>query len=48
MSGNPLVDPEIEVTPERTRELLAADDAVVVDVQLTVEPPEGARTFAVR
>ena len=31
MSGNPLVDPTLEVTPERARELLESGDAIVVD-----------------
>jgi rhodanese-related sulfurtransferase len=35
--ANPLVDPELEITPARARELLAAGEAVVVDVR---EPHE--------
>ena len=41
MTGNPLVDPEIEVTPERTRELLDRDEAVVVDVREPYEREAG-------
>ena len=37
--SNPLADPSIEVTPERTRELLEAGEALVVDVR---EPYERA------
>ena len=39
--SNPLVDPEIEVTPERTRELLDADGALVVDVREPYEREAG-------
>jgi hydroxyacylglutathione hydrolase/adenylyltransferase/sulfurtransferase len=39
--SNPLVNPEIEVTPERTQELLRADEAVVVDVRETYEREAG-------
>ena len=38
---NPLVDPAIEVTPERTRELLDAGDALVVDVREPYEREAG-------
>ncbi len=31
--SNPLVDPDIEVTPARTRELLERGEALVVDVR---------------
>jgi rhodanese-related sulfurtransferase len=41
MSDNPLVSHEIEVTPQRTRELLDGDDAVVVDVRETYEREAG-------
>jgi rhodanese-related sulfurtransferase len=36
-----MVDPEIEVTPERTRELLASGEAVVVDVREPYEREAG-------
>ena len=39
--SNPLVDPAIEVTPERTRELLEAGEALVVDVRETYEREAG-------
>ena len=41
MSHNPLVNPEIEVTPERTKELLDAGEAVVVDVREPYEREAG-------
>ena len=41
MSDNPLVNAEIEVTPQRARELLDGDDAVVVDVRETYEREAG-------
>ena len=41
MSDHPLVDPDIEVTPERTRELLEGDDALVVDVREPYEREAG-------
>ena len=41
MSDNPLVDPTIEVTPERARELLESGDAVVVDVREPYEREAG-------
>ena len=41
MSHNPLVNPELEVTPERTKELLDADEAVVVDVREPYERDAG-------
>ncbi len=41
MSDHPLVDPDIEVTPERTRELLASDEALVVDVREPYEREAG-------
>ena len=41
MSGHPLVDPSIEVTPERTRELLERDEALVVDVREPYEREAG-------
>ena len=41
MSDNPLVNHEIEVTPQRTRELLEGGDAVVVDVRETYEREAG-------
>ncbi len=36
-----MVDPEIEVTPERARELLASGEAVVVDVREPYEREAG-------
>ena len=41
MSENPLVDPAIEVTPERTLELLRGDEALVVDVREPYEREAG-------
>ena len=41
MTGNPLVDPAIEVTPERTLELLEGDAALVVDVREPYEREAG-------
>jgi rhodanese-related sulfurtransferase len=41
MTGNPLVDPDLEVTPERTRELLEGGEAVVVDVREPYEREAG-------
>ena len=41
MSHNPLVDPEIEVTPQRARELLDSGEAVVVDVREDYEREAG-------
>ena len=41
MSDNPLVDPSIEVTPERTRELLESGEALVVDVREPYEREAG-------
>jgi rhodanese-related sulfurtransferase len=41
MSDNPLVNAEIEVTPQRTRELLDRDEAVVVDVREDYERQAG-------
>ena len=41
MSGNPLVDPAIEVTPERARELLESGEALVVDVREPYEREAG-------
>ena len=38
---NPLVDPSIEVTPERTRELLERGEALVVDVREPYERDAG-------
>ena len=38
---NPLVDAAIEVTPERTRELLESDEGLVVDVRETYEREAG-------
>jgi rhodanese-related sulfurtransferase len=39
--SNPLVDPDIEVTPERTRELLDEGEALVVDVREPYEREAG-------
>jgi hydroxyacylglutathione hydrolase/adenylyltransferase/sulfurtransferase len=41
MSDHPLVDPEIEVTPERTLEMLRAGEALVVDVREPYERDAG-------
>ncbi len=41
MSDNPLVDPEIEVSPQRAKELLDAGEAVVVDVREDYERQAG-------
>ena len=41
MSDNPLVDPSIEVTPERTLELLRSGEALVVDVREPYERDAG-------
>ena len=41
MSENPLVDPELEVTPQRTRELLERGEALVVDVREPYERDAG-------
>ena len=41
MSHNPLVNPELEVTPERTKELLDAGEAVVIDVREPYERDAG-------
>ena len=41
MTANPLVDPAIEVTPERTRELLEQGEAIVVDVREPYERDAG-------
>ena len=39
--ANPIVDPGIEVTPERTKELLESGEAVVVDVREPYEREAG-------
>lgn len=39
--SNPLVNPEIEVTPQRTKELLDAGEALVVDVREPYEREAG-------
>jgi rhodanese-related sulfurtransferase len=39
--SNPLVDPSIEVTPERAGELLERDEALVVDVREPYEREAG-------
>ena len=39
--SNPLVNPDIEVTPQQTRELLDSGEAVVVDVRETYEREAG-------
>jgi rhodanese-related sulfurtransferase len=39
--ANPIVDPDIEVTPARTKELLDAGEAVVVDVREPYEREAG-------
>lgn len=41
MSRNPLVDPAIEVTPERTLEMLRDGEALVVDVREGYERDAG-------
>ena len=41
MRDNPLVDHDIEVTPERARELLEGGEAVVVDVREPYEREAG-------
>ena len=41
MADNPLVNDELEVTPERTKELLDAGEAVVVDVREPYERDAG-------
>lgn len=41
MSENPIVDPDLEVTPERTRELLESGEALVVDVREQYEREAG-------
>lgn len=41
MRDNPLVDPDIEVTPHRARELLDSGEAVVVDVREGYEREAG-------
>ena len=41
MSDNPLVSEDIEVTPQRARELLDSGDAVVVDVREPYERDAG-------
>ena len=41
MSDHPLVDPSLEVTPERARELLESGEAVVVDVREPYEREAG-------
>ncbi|HEV2815076.1 MAG TPA: rhodanese-like domain-containing protein, partial [Solirubrobacteraceae bacterium] len=41
MTQNPLVDPAIEVTPERARELLESCEALVVDVREPYEREAG-------
>ena len=41
MRDNPLVNEDIEVTPERTRELLQSGEAVVVDVREPYERDAG-------
>ena len=38
---SPLVNPEIEVTPQRTKELLDAGEAIVVDVREPYEREAG-------
>ncbi len=39
--ANPIVDPEIEVTPERAKELLDRGEALVVDVREPYEREAG-------
>jgi rhodanese-related sulfurtransferase len=41
MTGNPLVDPGLEVTPERARELIESGEALVVDVREPYEREAG-------
>jgi rhodanese-related sulfurtransferase len=41
VSDNPLVDPELEVTPQRAKELLDGDEALVVDVREPYERDAG-------
>jgi rhodanese-related sulfurtransferase len=41
MRDNPLVSDDIEVTPQRTRELLDGDEAVVIDVREPYEREAG-------
>ena len=41
MTDNPLVNPEIEVSPEHTKELLDAGEAVVIDVREPYERDAG-------
>jgi rhodanese-related sulfurtransferase len=41
MTQNPLVNPEIEVTPEQTKALLDSGEAVVVDVREPYEREAG-------
>jgi rhodanese-related sulfurtransferase len=41
VSEHPLVDPALEVTPERTRELLRSGEALVVDVREPYEREAG-------
>ncbi len=41
MSGHPLVDPSIEITPERTAELLREGAVLVVDVREPYERDAG-------
>ncbi len=41
MSDNPLVDPEIEVSPQRAKEMLDSGEAVVVDVREDYERAAG-------
>ena len=39
--SNPLVNPEIEVSPQRTKELLESGDALVIDVREPYEREAG-------
>jgi hydroxyacylglutathione hydrolase/adenylyltransferase/sulfurtransferase len=39
--SNPLVNPEIEVTPQRTKELLDSGEALVIDVREPYERDAG-------
>jgi hydroxyacylglutathione hydrolase/adenylyltransferase/sulfurtransferase len=41
MSHNPLVNPELEITPERTKELLDTGEVVVIDVREPYERDAG-------
>jgi rhodanese-related sulfurtransferase len=41
MNHNPLVNPELEVTPERTKEMLDSGEAIVVDVREPYERDAG-------